>query len=149
MREVRFPRVWPARAIASRTLPVTLQPTPPDTVPHPLPVFGGFATELPRSRRLIDRAAASGGRSFVSRTGDLLDTQGAPAPILRLTQGSDAGKIGVGAGPDGIGGWPYDGNALLIPHQSIPRRPITVTPFVRSIDTGVTIPSIAIGDPVR
>lgn len=125
---------------------MTLQPAEPDTSPRPLPLRGSQANEIsaPASRRIIDGEAQNPGRSYLGRTGDLLDMGRAPDMIDRATPAANAGGI------DGhVSGWPYDGNALLIPHQSIPRRPITVTPFVRNIDTGVTIPSISIGDPAR
>lgn len=148
MRRIVFPRVWPARAVGSRTLPVTLQPAPVNTVPGPLPVQGGYSNTEPASRHVIDGDAASPGRGFLGRTADALDSGPAPDRINRNTPAANAGKIGVGAGPDGTGGWPYDGNALFVPHTVIPRTPITVSPFSRTIDTGVTVPSVPIGGPV-
>lgn len=142
MRRITFPRVWPARAVGSRTLPVTLQPNPPTTVPNPLPVRGGFVATTPGSARIIDAEAINPGRSYINRTGDDLDTGPAPDRINRGTTARNAGMIG------NMMQWPYDGNALFMPHQSIPRRPITVTPFARTIDTGVTIPSVLVGGPV-
>jgi hypothetical protein len=148
MRRVSFPRIWPARAVGSRTLPVTLQPGAVVTVPGPLPAAGGFSVTEAPSRHVIDGDAASPGRSFLGRTGDDLDSGPAPNRIDRNTPATNAGKITGTGGPDGMAGWPYDGNALFVPHTVIPRTPITVSPFARTIDTGVTIPSLPIGGPV-
>ena len=160
-RRIVFPRIWPARAVGSRTLPVTLQPIGPDAgngqgsaalgVPGPLPVRGGWQSTIAASARIIDGDAISPGRGYMGRTEDLLNTGPAPDRINRGTTARNAGNIGAsnsGYNPQGINGWPYDGNALLIRHVMIPRRPITVTPFSRTIDTGVTIPAQPIGDPV-
>lgn len=152
-RRIVFPRVWPARAVASRTLPVTLQPdheTGARGIEHARKA-GGFEATRPGSAVIIDRDAISPGRSFIggAQTADNdLNLGPSPNRIDRGTTAREAGKIGVGAGPSGIAGWPYDANAAMIPHIVIPRTPITVSPFARTIDTGVTIPSTAIGDPV-
>lgn len=138
---IAFPRVWPARSVGNRTLPVTLQPHGPDASPTPLPIAGGYATSVPGSRRVIDSEGVNPGRSFLGRD-DVLDGGPAPDRINRQTPASNAGFIGRNML------WPYDGNALLVAHTDIPRRPITVTPFARTIDTGVTVPAILIGDPV-
>lgn len=158
-RRIVFPRIWPARAVASRTLPVTLQPIGPDAgnghgsdalgVPGPLPVRGGWQTTIPASAHIVDGEGLSPGRGYMGRTEDLLNTGPVPDRINRGTTARNAGKVGASNGPQGIDGWPYDGNALMIPHNAIPRTPITVTPFSRTIDTGVTIPSQPIGDPVQ
>lgn len=143
MRDLRLP-YWPGRSVGFRTLPVTLQPAPVDTVPAPLPLAGGFRTTVPASAAQIDTdTAAAAGRSFLGRTGDDLDAGPIPDRINRGSRTLNAGAIG-----DGMSGWPYDGNALLVPHTMIPRTPITVSPFTRSIDTSVSIPSIMIGGPV-
>lgn len=104
---------------------------------------------VPGSAAIIDADAFSPGRSFMGRTEDSLNTGRPPNRIDRETTARNRGKIGVGAFPGGIAGWPYDGNALFIPHQTIPRRPITVTPFQRTIDTSVTVSAPSIGSPVR
>lgn len=151
MRRISFPRVWPARSYGARTLPVTLQPDPDagaESKRLGTATAGGWAASRAASRRTMDGEGVQPGRSFMGRTEDLLNMGPAPDRIDRETYAADAGKIGVGAGPDGIAGWPYDGNALLIPHQYIPRVPITVTPFARTIDTGVTIPAPTVGGPV-
>lgn len=149
---ISFPRIWPARAVASRTLPVTLAPVD-DAGAQGKPLggasAGGWAASRAGSRRPIDGEGTQPGRSYLGRTEDLLNTGPAPDRINRTTPASNAGKIGVGAGPDGISGWPYDGNALFVKHQDIPRKPITVTPFARTIDTGVTVPSPNIGGPIE
>jgi hypothetical protein len=146
---ITFPRVWPARAVASRTLPVSLEPVTQYGVPvSPLPPAGGYSNSRAASRRVIDGEGMQPGRSYLDRTGDQLDMGPAPDRIDRGQRAMNAGIISVNGAPTGMGGWPYDGNALMIPHQAIPRRPITVSPFNRTIDTGVTIPSAPIGDPV-
>lgn len=151
-RRIVFPRVWPARAVASRTLPVTLQP---DTETGARGIerarrAGGFEATRASSAVIIDRDAISPGRSFIggAQTADNdLNLGPAPNRIDRGTTAREAGAI-LPSAPAGIVGWPYDGNALMIPHQYIPRYPITVTPFARTIDTGVTIPSVGIGEPI-
>lgn len=140
MRRISFPPLFPARSVANRTLPVTLQPTAPDTSPRPLPVRGGFVATRPASARVIDADGTQPGRSYLGRTADDLDSGPVPDRINRDTHAQNAGTIGTF-----MGGWPYDGNALFIGHQMIPRRPITVTAFSRTIDTGVTVPSLPIG----
>lgn len=147
-RRIVFPRIWPARAVASRTLPVTLQPIDQIAVPGPLPGAGGFRTSAEWSGAIMDGEGMQPGRAFLGNTEADLNSGAAPDRINRGTTARNAGKIGPANMPGGIGGWPYDGNALLVPHTMIPRRPITVTPFARTIDTGVTIPSQAIGDPI-
>lgn len=89
------------------------------------------------------------GREFLGRTADDLDSGPIPNRIERNAPALNAGKILAGTGePGGMAGWPYDGNALRIPHTVIPRKPITVTPFSRTIDTGVTVPSVGIASPL-
>lgn len=152
-RRIVFPRVWPARAVASRTLPVTLQPDT-ETGARGIdraPLAGGYSASRAGSHVVIDHDAISPGRSFIggAQTADNdLNLGPAPNRIDRGTTAREAGKIGVGAGPDGIAGWPYDANEAMLPHINIPRTPITVSPFARTIDTGVTIPSVSIGEPV-
>ena len=151
MRRIVFPRVWPARSYGFRTLPTTLEPVDDAGAQgRPLggPSAGGWDTGTASSAQIIDRDANSPGRSFLGRTEDALNSGPAPDMIDRGTTARIGGKIAVGAGPSGLVGWPYDGNELMVPHIAIPRRPITVTPFARTIDTGVTIPSSPIGDPV-
>jgi hypothetical protein len=144
MRRFAFPRPWPARTVGNRTLPVTLAPVDDAGVRGPLRDASGWETSVPGSFAIIDRDGASPGRAFLGRTADSLDSGPAPDRINRGTTARNAGVIG----PTDIAGWPYDGNALLVPHTVIPRTPITVTPFARTIDTGVTIPSIPIGGPL-
>lgn len=142
-RRIIFPRVWPARAVASRTLPVTLQPVDDAGVRGPFRQAGGWGNVVPASASIIDGDGLSPGRSYLDHTEDKLNTGAVPDRINRGTTARNAGKIA-----NWLAGWPYDGNELLVPHTMIPRRPITVTPFARTIDTGVTIPSQPIGDPV-
>jgi hypothetical protein len=147
---IRFPVVI-GRSYGFRTLPLTLQPLPPDALAKPLPMHTSQPDEIaePASRRLIDSEyGTSPGRSYIAHTEDELNLGAPPNRIDRETPALNRGKTGVGAGPVGTNSFPYDGNAVFIPHQSIPRRPITVTLFQRTIDTGVTIPSTPIGSPV-
>lgn len=146
MRTFRFGRYgipyWPGRNVAG-TYPVHEQGVEVTALAHPLPVSGGFVAVRPASAAIIDREATAPGRSFIDRTADDLDTGVPPDRINRNTTARNGGTIG-----HFMGGWPYDGNAALIPHRMIPRNPITVTPFARTIDTGVTVPSLPIGGPL-
>jgi hypothetical protein len=147
---VVFPKIV-GRSYGFRTLPLALQPAPVDTVSKPLPMHTSQPDEIsePGSRRLIDsEIAPSPGRSYLAHTEDTLNLGPVPDRIDRETPAANRGKIGVGAGPVGIAGWPYDGKSLFIPHQSIPRKPITGAVFSRTIDTSATIPSTPIGSPV-
>jgi hypothetical protein len=141
--QIRFP-VLRGRSYGFRTLPLALQPDRTLSVSSkPLPYRGAQADTIsdPKSRRQIDSdRAPSPGREYLGRTEDALNSGPVPDRIDRKTAASNDGNIG-----DQMGGWPYDGNALFIPHQPIPRKPITVTPFSRTIDTGVTVPAIPIG----
>lgn len=151
IRIIRFPKLA-GRSYGYRSTAQTGAPTRVDTVPKPMPLRGTQPDEIsvPASRGIVGGTdAANPGRSFLGRTGDDLDSGPIPNRIERNQQARDAGKIGVGAFPGGIGGWPYDGNALRIPHQIIPRVPITVTAFQRTIDTSVTVPAVAVGGPVE
>lgn len=116
----------------------------------PLPLRGSQPDEIsnPRSVEIADGDSFNPGRSFMGRTEDGLNTGPIPARIDRGTTARDRGKIATGAGPEGVTGWPYDGNGMFIPHVVIPRRPITVTDFARTIDTSVAIVAPAIGGPV-
>lgn len=132
---------WPGRSVGARTFPITLQPEPPPVAPTAL--RGGFVNTVPASTHIIDGEGIAAGRAFLGRTEDDLNTGTKPDRINRGTNALNAGTIG-----DNMAGWPYDGNAVLVPHTTIPRTPITVTPFARTIDTGVTVPSLPIGTPV-
>jgi hypothetical protein len=149
---IRFPKII-GRTYGFNLLPLALRPIEPiDALSKPLRMHTSQHDEIsdPRSRRLIDtEIAPSPGRAYIAHTEDSLNLGPTPDRIDRETPAANRGKIGVGAGPVGIGGWPYDGNALFMPHQRIPRTPITVTPFRRTIDTSVTIPSTPIGAPVK
>lgn len=146
MRTFRFGKYgipyWPGRNVAG-TYPKHEQGVEVTAARHPLPTSGGFANSRPASLAIIDGEALSPGRSFMGRTADDLETGIPPDRIDRETTARNAGKVG-----NLVAGWPYDGNALLVPHTMIPRNPITVTPFARTIDTGVTVPSLPIGTPV-
>lgn len=119
-------------------------------VVSPLPTRGTQIdeTSAPGSARVIDADSFSPGRSFLGHTEDGLNNGRPPNRIDRGTTARNRGKVAVMGTPAGTDGWPYDGNALFIPHQVIPRRPITVTPFQRTIDTGLTVSAPSIGGPV-
>jgi hypothetical protein len=93
-------------------------------------------------KRLRIVGSADAGRSYLAQTG-IPVLEGGPEPdrIDRDFPYLNSGLIG-----DMVAGWPYDGNSLRIPHQYVPRVPYTVSPFGRMIDTGVTIPSIYVGE---
>lgn len=132
----------------SGAVPMATGDDPGITSPLPLRGQQSDAINDPRSMRVIDSDAFSPGRAFMGRTEDALNTGRPPNRIDRGTTARNAGRIGVGGFPAGIGGWPYDGNAMFIPHQTIPRRPITVTPFQRTIDSGLTVSAAPIGGPI-
>ena len=69
VRHFTFPRIWPARAVGSRTLPVTLQPTAPDTVPNLGVPRGGFVNVMPNSAAVIDGEGSAAGRGFPTPDG--------------------------------------------------------------------------------
>lgn len=110
-----------------------------------LPVRGSQHDEIsaPASERRIDADAYAPGRAYMGRTEDTLNTGRPPNRIDRGTTARDRGVIGRS-----VNGWPYDGTALFVPHLIIPRRPITVTPFQRTIDTSVTVSTAPIGGPI-
>lgn len=157
----RFPRIF------RRTYGYNALPNPPlplnqrdagVNAPNGLPSRGntsapgvnGGGSTLAGSRRVIGGDSASDGRSYLGVTERVqLESQPAPNRIDRRTMALNAGAIACSAEPVGMGGWPYDGSGLYIPHQPIPRKPQTPVVFVRTIDTGVTIPSVGIGNPVR
>lgn len=116
----------------------------------PLPRRGSQRDEIsvPASVAVVDGDSFSPGRGYMGRTEDALNTGRPPNRIDRGTTARNRGKISVIGSPNGMDGWPYDGNALFIPHQIIPRKPITVTPFQRTIDTGLTVSAPAIGGPI-
>jgi len=151
--EIRFPRVF-RRTYGSNALPVPPQPLNQrdagvNVGKAGMPLrgnTGGIST--PGSHARIDGDSGNDGRAYYGRTEDALNTGPVPDRINRNTTARNAGAIAISGEPVGMGGWPYDGNALYIPHQSIPRKPQTPVVFVRTIDTGVTIPSVGIGNPV-
>lgn len=141
---VRFPKLV-GRSYGFRTLPLALAPGRPDASSQPMPLRGSQPDEISEraSRLTFPNQTGSPGRAFLGRTEDGLNLGPVPSYIKRFSPTSNAGKIGREMH------WPYDGNAINVPHQPIPRKPITGTLFVRSIDTGVTIPALPIGAPVR
>jgi hypothetical protein len=101
--------------------------------------------KISRSRsggRLRIIGSADAGRQYLAQTGvPVLQAGPEPDRIDRDFPYMNAGLIG-----NMVSGWPYDGNALRIPHDYVPRKPYTVQPFGRMIDTGVTIPAIYVGE---
>lgn len=125
---------------------------------RPLPDRGNdYPDVAPASRRIIDPAPmvgrdGKGGGSLPSFPTPL-DTGLAPTYIRRRTQGADRGAVqpGTGVGVTGPLGFnaDTDGGSLTIPHIRIPRTPITVTAFRRTIDFTSSIPARGIGAPVK
>ncbi len=148
----RFPRiVGRSYGYRSTTVQPNVNVADDASAAVPIPYRGDQVNEYsaPASRRIIDGDDSSPGRSYITRTEDQLNSGPAPNRINRNEHAKNAGIIAAGLGtPDGMSGWPYDGGALYIPHQRIPRTPITVTAFQRTIDTSVTIPTVGIGTPV-
>jgi hypothetical protein len=137
---ISFPRLF-RRAPDSGTLPITLTPTPPDTAPTR--ERGGDRASAPASLRGIGGDSGSQyNRTFIDIP-DTLNNGPVPDYINRDTRALNAGAVG----PD-VAGWPYDANREFMPHQIITRKPGNVTPYAKTIDTGVTVPSISIGAPV-
>lgn len=127
---------------------------------RPLPVQGNpTPATAPSSRRLTDEPGLPSSVSY-SAGGALpgfptpLDTGLPPSRIRRLTQAKDRGAVAPGTGVGVTGGLGFNargsnGSLPTIPHIRIPRTPITVTAFRRTIDTTSSIPSRGIGAPVR
>jgi len=111
----------------------------------------------PASRRIIDAGRMAGrdgkGGGSIPSFPTPLDTGLAPTYIRRRTQAADRGAVqrGTGVGVTGPLGFnaDTDGGSLTIPHIRIPRTPITVTAFRRTIDFTSSIPARGIGAPVK
>lgn len=128
--------------------------TPSDGTP---PLIGNvYPNVAPKSRRIIDHGQISG---RLKAGGALpgyptpLDTGLPPQHIRRRTQAADRGAVGPGTntgitGPLGFNDQ-SNGGSLTIPHVRIPRTPITVTTFRRTIDMTSSIPARGIGAPVK
>lgn len=107
------------------------------------------------SRRVIDGASAPGSRQQFAGDSNERDLNGGPPPryIRRLTRAQNAGGVWFGSGVGETSRQAIDaqtdGGALYIPHQRIPRVPITVTAFRRTVDNTSTIPARGIGAPVK
>lgn len=146
MRRIFFPKI-PGRSYAYRSTAETGVPDPETGVRVNPPDRGTQDNEISAPSSKVQVGGTDGpnpGREYIGRTSDDLDTGPRPDRIDRQSQALNAGNIGRQ-----MGGWPYDGNALYMVHQRIPRKPITVTPFARTIDTGVTVPSVQIGGPIE
>lgn len=85
-----------------------------------------------------------GAEYFMSNERDL-NSGPAPAPIKRLTTQRMSGFIKPNQGTGTAGSF----GSLYIPHQRIPRYPITVSPFRRTVDYSSTIPARGVGAPLR
>lgn len=136
-----FPKVF-RREPVSFSLPVTMAPTPPDTVPY-MPLLGGERASAPASLRGIGGDSGPSQPRTAIGIPDTLNTGPAPDMIDPGRRALNAGAIG----PDAAG-YPYDSNRAFMPHVVINRKPANVTPYAKTLDTGVTIPSIGIGQPV-
>lgn len=107
------------------------------------------------SRRVIDGPSRGGTRQQFAADANDNDLNGGPPPryIRRLTRAQNAGGVWFGSGVGETSRQTIDaqtdGGALYIPHQRIPRVPITVTAFRRTVDNTSTIPARGIGAPVK
>lgn len=129
--------------------------TPSDASSSPLQ--GNAAPAVaPESRRITDPGQISG---RLSAGGSLpgfptpLDTGLPPQRIRRRTQAADRGAVGPGTGTRRTGALGVNaqtnGASMTIPHIRIPRTPITVTAFRRTVDTTSGIPARGIASPLR
>lgn len=147
----RFPKLR-LRTYAYNALPIPPRPPAPDAgIDKPLHLRGNDLPEsIAPSLRVIGGKSAAAPRDFDTSNNADLNSGAPPVMIRRGTRAQDRGAIVLGTGPtsDGPPSLP-GGGALFMPHQSIPRKPITVTAFRRTIDTSSTIPSIGVGAPVR
>lgn len=148
MRRIVFPKLI-GRTYGFNTLPLALNPAPVAALRERLRLATAQPDQIsvPASRAVISADSGSPGRSYIAHTEDALNLGPVPSYIDRNAPAANAGKISAESG-GGMNGWPYDGGGLFVPHQRIPRKPITVVPFSRTIDTGVTVPSLPIGAPL-
>lgn len=76
-----------------------------------------------------------------------------PVYIRRMQRAMNAGAVQGGTGVGITGPRSFDpktdGGSLLIPHQRIPRKPVTMFPFRKTIDVASTIPARGIAAPVK
>lgn len=129
--------------------------TPSDGSSSPL-IGNAAPATAPESRRLT--GPHQSGKRF-STGGALpgyptpLDTGLSPSRIRRLTQAADRGAVAPGTAQGRTGALGFNaltnGASLTIPHIRIPRTPITVTAFRRTIDTTSGIPARGIASPLR
>lgn len=154
MRRIVFRRPW-GRTYAYNALPADQSPRrDPDVLPRPLPTSGNnLPTSAPSSRAIVDGRSRGGSRSFLGTSAIDLESGPPPVYIRRQTRAMNAGAVQRGTGPGITGGRGYDpktdGGSLFIPHQRIPRKPVTLRPFLRTIDVASTIPARGIGAPVK
>jgi hypothetical protein len=138
---ITFPRVF-RRTPVVNALPVTEQPSKPVTAPSAYTALDIGASN-PGAHRIIDGDAGSYGRQSQGIVNDLNDGP-VPNRIDRQTRAKNTGDIG----PRMAAGYPYDYNRVYMRHQRIPRNPQTVTPYRKTIDTSVTVPSVGVGAPL-
>lgn len=152
----------PGRTVGYRSLPEEAsQDRGPDfntgVMRKPLPTRGNdYPDVAPASRRLTGpgqtgKRYSSGGALPGFPTA--LDTGLPPTRIRRLTQAADRGAVANGTGTGVTGALGYNagsnGGSMTIPHIRIPRTPITVTAFRRTVDLTSSIPARGIGAPVK
>lgn len=138
---IKFPRIFRRTPVAN-ALPVTQEPAQPVTAGNRYSARDIGASNR-GAHRIIDSDAGSYGRQPLGIVNDLNDGP-VPNRIDRQTRAKNVGDIG----PRQATGFPYDYNRVFMKHQRIPRNPQTVTPYRKTIDTSVTVPSVGIGAPV-
>jgi hypothetical protein len=120
----------------------------------PPPRGGDTLSSVPASLRVIDARGRTGASPFTDND-RALNSGLPPQRIVRKTRALDRGSVqgGIGSGFAGTGPTSYDpktdGGSVRIPHQIIPRKPITVTAFRRTIDSTSTIPARGIAAPLK
>lgn len=150
----------PGRTVGYTALPVSGGAPDRDAgaLHRPTPNRGNdYPDVAPESRRISDSGAMSGrdgkGGGSLPSFPTPLDTGLAPSYIRRRTQAADRGAVGPGTNVRRTGRLGYnadtDGGSLTIPHIRIPRTPITVTAFRRTIDQTSSIPARGIGAPIK
>lgn len=85
----------------------------------------------------------SGSRTMAIRTDSELQTGPAPGRIPRTLFERNRGYIAENF----VSGFPYNAEFSTIPHQNVPRRPMTTGPNRRMVDDNAPIPAIYSGNP--
>lgn len=99
----------------------------------------------PGSRAILGGVSHWQGAEYFNSNERDLNSGPAAAPIKRLTTQRMSGFVKPNQGQGTAGSF----GSLYIPHQRIPRYPITVSPFRRTVDFSSTIPARGIGAPVK